>query len=79
VLKWDESEAADLKGYNLYRRSGDAADFVKVTPAPLSIGSYLDTSVEDGQTYTYAVTAVDDARETNESNRSTAVTIEYNQ
>jgi len=79
VLKWNDSAASDLKGYNLYRQAGDAADFIKVTPAPLSIGSYLDTSVADGQTYTYAVTAVDDARETNESNRSTAVTIEYNQ
>lgn len=79
VLKWNDSEAPDLKGYNLYRQAGEASDFVKVTPAPLSIGSYLDTSVEDGQTYTYAVTALDDARETNESTPSTAVTIEYNQ
>ena len=79
VLKWNASEDADLSGYNLYRQAGDAADFVKVTPVPLTIASYLDTSVENGQTYTYAVTAVDDARETNESNHSTAVTIHYNQ
>jgi hypothetical protein len=79
VLKWNDSEVSDLKGYNLYRQAGDAADFIKVTPAPLSIASYLDTSVEDGQTYTYAVTALDDARETNESNPSTAVTVHYNQ
>jgi len=79
VLKWDTGEDSDLKGYNLYRQAGDAADFVKVSPVPLSIGSYLDTSVEDGETYTYAVTALDDAQETNESNRSTGVTIHYNQ
>jgi len=79
VLKWNDSEAPDLKGYNLYRQAGDASDFIKVTPALLSIASYLDTSVEDGQTYTYAVTALDDARETNESNPSAAVTIQYNQ
>jgi hypothetical protein len=79
VLKWNDSEVSDLKGYNLYRQAGDAADFIKVTPAPLSIASYLDTSVEDGQTYTYRVTALDDARETNESNPSAAVTIQYNQ
>ena len=79
VLKWNESEASDLRGYNLYRQTGDGADFVKVTPALLSIASYLDTSVEDGETYTYRVTALDDARETNESNPSPAVTIHYNQ
>jgi hypothetical protein len=79
VLKWNQSEASDLRGYNLYRQAGDAADVVKVTPAPLTIASYLDTSVEDGQTYTYTVTALDDARETNESDHSTAVTIRYNQ
>jgi hypothetical protein len=79
VLKWNESKVSDLKGYNLYRKTGDAADFIKVTPAPLPIASYLDTSVEDGQTYTYVVTALDDALKTNESNPSTAVTIHYNQ
>jgi fibronectin type 3 domain-containing protein len=79
VLKWNAREDADLRGYNLYRQAGGTADFVKVTPVPLTIASYLDTSVEKGQTYTYAVTALDDARETNESNRSTAVTIHYNQ
>lgn len=79
VLKWNDSKAPDRKGYHLYRRTGDAGDFVKVTPAPLPVAGYLDRSVEHGQTYAYTVTALDDAKEANESTPSAPVTIRYNQ
>ena len=77
VLKWDTSAASDLRGYNLYRKRGDEPDYSKVTPAPVPIAGYFDASVEAGQTYTYAVTAVDDARDANESSRSAGVTVRY--
>lgn len=41
-----------LKGYNVYRDGG------KITPRPVTENSYVDTTVKEGETHTYKVTAV---------------------
>jgi hypothetical protein len=72
-IVWLENEEDDLAGYLVYRaqtRNG-GADWeraVVLTPTPLQVARYFDASVEPGASYSYAVTAVDDAG--NESGRS---------
>jgi hypothetical protein len=60
-LVWRASEADDLAGYIVYRRAGDTGEFVRVTSQPLESAEYIDTAVQSGQSYSYRVTAIDQA------------------
>ena len=53
--------AADipLAGYEVFRKQLPDGDFTCVTPAPLNALNYTDSSVANGNTYLYYVTAVD--------------------
>ena len=77
MLKWDENEESDLKGYNIYRKSGEEAVFKKLNETPFPQSSYSDRSVRAKEHYTYAVTAIDDSKPINESERSKEVDIQY--
>ncbi|HTU49581.1 MAG TPA: hypothetical protein VMF56_03250 [Acidobacteriaceae bacterium] len=81
-LSWSANTEADLAQYRVYRRdvttnqpmhriapAGSSGSAVDVIVAP----AYRDTHVQAGQTYTYAVTAVDTSG--NESPRSAEVTV----
>jgi hypothetical protein len=59
-LVWKASEAEDLAGYVVYRR-GAQGDFRRITPQPLPAAEYVDTDVKPGETYSYRVTAIDQA------------------
>ena len=75
VLKWDENGEEDLAGYNLYRRAAGEAVPVKLNGVPLARGGYTDTTAVKNKTYTYTVTALDDATNPNESRPSEGITI----
>ena len=60
-LVWRSSEADDLAGYVVYRREGDAGEFTRLTTQPLEAAEFMDTSVQSGRSYSYRVTAVDQA------------------
>ena len=77
LLKWNENEESDLKGYNLYRKAEGEADFKRLNITLLTRAGYLDRSVEDEKSYTYAVTAIDDSMYVNESAPFEEVTIRY--
>ncbi len=77
MLKWSENEESDLKGYNIYRKSGGEAGFGKLNETPLPQSSYSDRSVKVKGHYTYVVTAIDDSKPTNESERSKEVDMQY--
>jgi hypothetical protein len=73
-LFWNASAEADLAGYNLYRSRTAAGPYRnRVNAEPIRIPEYLDTAVDNGVNYTYAVTAVD--RAGNESPLSNKVTV----
>ena len=60
-LVWRPSEAEDVAGYIVYRRTDENGKFERVTPQPAVAAEYVDTAVAAGKTYVYRVTAVDQA------------------
>jgi hypothetical protein len=58
-LSWQPGTDADLAGYAVYRREGDAA-WARVSPVQPLVGpAFHDTQVQPGHTYIYAVSAID--------------------
>ena len=71
-LEWTASEAADLRGYNVYRSPRSDAGYERlegVEGAPFTTGrtSYEDTTVAPGGRYFYRVTVVTSDRESGPS------------
>jgi|HubBroStandDraft_3_1064219.scaffolds.fasta_scaffold01093_13 hypothetical protein len=60
-LVWKPVEAADLAGYLVYRQGPAGGDFVRLTERPVTAPGYVDPTVAAGQSYTYRVTAIDQA------------------
>ncbi|OGP86894.1 MAG: hypothetical protein A2156_12500 [Deltaproteobacteria bacterium RBG_16_48_10] len=76
-LNWRKNQEADLLGYHVYRKRPGEKDFRRLTETPLTKETYLDTQVELGQDYEYAVTAVDNSVRKNESRLSEEVRVKY--
>jgi hypothetical protein len=73
LLSWREVEAADLKGYRIYRGESPEGPFLAL--AEVTQTTYTDTNAESDETYFYVVTAIDNAPGTNESARSDVVEV----
>ncbi len=71
-LSWDANKEMDMAGYKVWRRSGDEEEFVTVSELIVE-NVYYDSTVEKGQRYYYAITALD--VNGNESQRSKAVSV----
>ena len=70
-LSWKANSDSDLAGYAVYRREGDGP-WQRISPAEPVLGpAYHDVHVRPGQTYRYAVTALDQTG--HESGRSVEV------
>ncbi|HTF99253.1 MAG TPA: hypothetical protein VK654_01545 [Nitrospirota bacterium] len=67
-LTWNENRENDLAGYHLYRSTGSGRNFVRLNDKLLTRTTFSDDTVKSGNTYHYAVTAVD--KSGNESARS---------
>ncbi|MBN1270825.1 MAG: fibronectin type III domain-containing protein [Candidatus Aminicenantes bacterium] len=67
-VSWLPNTEKDLAGYHVWKRAKDGGDFIRVTTDPIQDNNFLDTTVEKGRQYVYAVTAVD--KKGNESARS---------
>lgn len=76
-LNWRRNLEADLLGYDVYRKRPGEREFRRLTESPLTKETYLDTQVELGQDYDYAVTAVDSSVRKNESRLSEEVRVKY--
>lgn len=73
-LTWEVSTSADCVKYKVYRKSDADSDFDLITTIDgKNEFYYTDKDVQEGSTYTYAVTAVDDYA--NESRLSEEVTV----
>lgn len=66
-LTWSPVTAADLAGYNVYRRE-EGGEPVKLNADLIKSPAFRDTHVESGKKYSYSVSAVD--LRNNESGRS---------
>jgi HYDIN/CFA65/VesB-like, Ig-like domain/Cep192 domain 4 len=74
TLTWAASTSPNVSGYNVYRATGLSGAYSKLTAAPVSGLEYTDTSVVSGETYVYAVTAVNSSgAESSHSTPETAV------
>jgi hypothetical protein len=77
-LSWSINLEPDLAGYRVYRSEDETGKgSLMLTPSLLPSPAYRDTSVQSGQHYWYAVTAVDQAG--NESARSQPVAVDVAQ
>ena len=76
-LSWRKNPEPDLLGYNVYRRMPGEPQFKVLNESPLTKETYLDTRVELGKEYEYAVKAVDNSPRRNESPPSEEVRVKY--
>lgn len=58
TLNWIASTSA-VSGYNVYRSSVSGGPYTKLNSTLIAATTYLDTTVQSGQTYFYVATAVD--------------------
>jgi hypothetical protein len=72
-LKWRAS-SSQVAGYNVYRSTTRAGNYVRINSAPLPGTTFTDNTVESGLTYYYVTRAVDAlGRESVNSNEASAV------
>jgi hypothetical protein len=73
-LTWGASPSTGISGYKVYRGTSAAGPLTALTSSPVSATSYTDDSAQAGQTYYYAVTAVNSSgAESAYSNEATAI------
>ncbi|MFQ6037251.1 MAG: fibronectin type III domain-containing protein [Candidatus Aminicenantales bacterium] len=71
ALTWDPNPEKDIAGYRVWRKAEGEEGYQVMTAAPIRDNAFMDTQVESGIRYAYAVTAVDQAG--NESPKSRPV------
>ncbi|MHC4641080.1 MAG: DNRLRE domain-containing protein [Planctomycetota bacterium] len=71
-LDWNDNTEPDLDGYNVYRSEASGGPYTLIATLPAT-SDYLDSTVVNGTTYYYVVTAVDQAlNESGSSNEASA-------
>lgn len=77
-LQWSAPQADDLEGFNVYRATGTSIDVENLSPVNsdslVSNSEFTDQGVNNGTTYRYRVTAVDDSDNESAPSDSTVVT-----
>jgi fibronectin type 3 domain-containing protein len=73
-LAWNRSPDATVALYAVYRAAA-SGEFTRIATTAANITTYIDRTAQSGVTYRYAVTAIDDARDPNESPRSAEATV----
>ncbi|NOZ67934.1 MAG: hypothetical protein GXP46_01490, partial [Deferribacteres bacterium] len=58
TLNWTANSGTDLSGYNIYRKGPEG--WARINTSPVTETTYIDSGLRNG-TYTYRVTAVDEA------------------
>lgn len=74
LLTWTPSVSGNLIGNNIYRGTTAGGPYTKLNSSPVAGTTYTDTTVQNGVTYYYVVTAVNNTgAESGYSNMGTAV------
>lgn len=64
-LRWSANTESDLLGYNLYRSTSSFSDISGMEPVNgneiINILEYIDTGLDNGTTYYYRLTAIDES------------------
>jgi len=58
-LSWNASTSSSVAGYNVYRATSSTGTYSRINLALNPSMNYSDSTVQAGQTYYYATTAVD--------------------
>jgi hypothetical protein len=58
TLNWAASASSNIAGYNVYRGTTSGGPYTQINSALDTATSYVDNTVQGGQTYYYVVTAV---------------------
>ena len=58
-LSWNASTSTTISGYNVYRGTVSGGPYSRINSALDSALSYIDSTVQSGQTYYYVTTAID--------------------
>jgi fibronectin type 3 domain-containing protein len=74
---WDKSEAEDLGGYLVYRRSANEDKYTRLGKVEPEYNLFVDREAGEEVRYYYAVTAIDTSTPPNESNKSREATVRY--
>jgi len=74
---WDRSEAGDIGGYRIYRRTADKGAYQLVGQVGADYTLFVDTNAQENIRYYYAITAIDTATPPNESRKSKEATLRH--
>jgi len=73
MLSWDASNSQGVIGYNVYRGTATGGPYTKINQNLVSTTNYIDGLVQDGYTYYYVTTAVNQQQqESGYSNEASA-------
>jgi fibronectin type 3 domain-containing protein len=76
-LDWNDNGESDLDGYNVYRSETSGGPYSQVNGSLVATSNYTDTSLTNGTTYYYVVTAVDlGSNESGYSNEASATPVD---
>lgn len=76
MVIWEPSQEPDLAGYRVYRRKQGETSLRQISPLITGETRFVDSSITPGESYYYAVTAVDSSSRQNESDFSQELLIE---
>ena len=74
IAHWDTSDTGPPSRYHLDRRTGLEGAWVRLTAVPVSIPSFADCEVVNGQSYSYRVRAVNSAEQESDASESASGT-----
>lgn len=75
VLNEDMTLLDDLAGYHVYRSETETGQKTRINPVLVETTTFVDENIEDGKTYYYWITAIDESA--NESDFSTPADISF--
>lgn len=74
LLDWTAPADADLVGFDVYRATASGGPYDQINGSLVTLSEFTDTSVSNGTTYYYVVTAVDDSGNVSPNSNEAAAT-----